>query len=185
MNTNFCGDWSGSEWAGSSCSSKAPTCDKFVQNNPEAFKDVYWNINSFKIYQKGNSSPNPGNGPETTKTEPQAPKPTETEPTEKPTETAEPTEPKPQPPAPTEYTTEQPQQPPAPEATEEPNPPGVEPVPVTQTLVPEEPEVTKKPSKTVTVTNTVTVCPAPTGLSQGQKRSIPGHRRKYAPVYQG
>ncbi|KAK1057884.1 hypothetical protein LTR74_013798 [Friedmanniomyces endolithicus] len=38
----FCGDWAGDVWSSdSTCSSKASTCNDYVQNNPAAFKDAY------------------------------------------------------------------------------------------------------------------------------------------------
>lgn len=53
----FCGDWAGADsvWGGSSCSSKASTCNDYVQNNPSAFKDTYWQLNSLKVYQESSS----------------------------------------------------------------------------------------------------------------------------------
>ncbi|KAJ5893318.1 Endo-1-3(4)-beta-glucanase [Penicillium taxi] len=47
----FCGDWAGDAWSSSSCASYADTCDNYVQNNPTAFADSYWGINSLKVYQ--------------------------------------------------------------------------------------------------------------------------------------
>ncbi|KAH7919357.1 hypothetical protein BV22DRAFT_1040974 [Leucogyrophana mollusca] len=46
----FCGDWAGSVWGTSSCANAAPTCTAFVDNNPSAFSNAYWEINSLKIY---------------------------------------------------------------------------------------------------------------------------------------
>ncbi|KAF3038499.1 hypothetical protein E8E12_006085 [Didymella heteroderae] len=61
FNTAFCGDWAGNAWdTTGSCGKKAPTCDEYVQNNPEAFKDAYWTINALKVYQdNGNDTPAP------------------------------------------------------------------------------------------------------------------------------
>lgn len=47
----FCGDWAGEVWTTGSCASYASTCDDYVQNNPSAFEDTYWLINSLKVYQ--------------------------------------------------------------------------------------------------------------------------------------
>ncbi|KAH8694301.1 putative endo-1,3(4)-beta-glucanase [Talaromyces proteolyticus] len=47
----FCGYWTGSVWESSGCSSKASTCITYVQNNPFAFADTYWRVNSLKIYE--------------------------------------------------------------------------------------------------------------------------------------
>ncbi|OQN95825.1 hypothetical protein B0A48_18110 [Cryoendolithus antarcticus] len=56
FDTTFCGDWAGNTWSSSSCSSKAATCNAFVQNNPSAFADAYWTVNSLKVYQAGSES---------------------------------------------------------------------------------------------------------------------------------
>jgi hypothetical protein len=54
INTTFCGQWAGQAdvW-GSMCSAKAATCNDYVGNNPTAFKDAYWEINSLRVYQQG------------------------------------------------------------------------------------------------------------------------------------
>lgn len=60
FNTAFCGDWAGGVWESGSCAKKAPTCDEYVQKNPEAFKEAYWTINALKVYQdNGNDTPVP------------------------------------------------------------------------------------------------------------------------------
>ncbi|KAH6637871.1 concanavalin A-like lectin/glucanase domain-containing protein [Boeremia exigua] len=60
FNTAFCGDWAGAVWETGSCAKKAATCDEYVQNNPEAFKDAYWTVNALKVYQdNGNDTPAP------------------------------------------------------------------------------------------------------------------------------
>jgi hypothetical protein len=60
FNTAFCGDWAGAVWESGSCAKKAATCDEYVQNNPEAFKDAYWTVNALKVYQdNGNDTPAP------------------------------------------------------------------------------------------------------------------------------
>ena len=53
LNTDFCGAWAGAPnvWGQSPCSKQASSCDAFVQNNPSAFKEAYWNIASIKVYQ--------------------------------------------------------------------------------------------------------------------------------------
>ena len=53
INTTFCGDWAGTVWQYTSeCVSKASTCTEYVKNNPTAFTDAYWLINSLRVYQK-------------------------------------------------------------------------------------------------------------------------------------
>jgi hypothetical protein len=70
INTTFCGQWAGqsSVWGGDPvCSAKAATCNDYVANNPAAFKDAYWEINSIRVYQSNGAAgtspvPVPGNG---------------------------------------------------------------------------------------------------------------------------
>ncbi|ROW11538.1 hypothetical protein VMCG_01105 [Cytospora schulzeri] len=61
INTDFCGSWAGQDsvWsADAECSAKAPTCQEYVANNPEAFVDAYWLFNSIKVYTtSGSASP--------------------------------------------------------------------------------------------------------------------------------
>lgn len=52
FNTTFCGDWAGKIWSKGSCAAKAPTCENYVMNNPEAFDEAYWLVNSVKTYQQ-------------------------------------------------------------------------------------------------------------------------------------
>ena len=52
INTTFCGDWAGKVWAQSQCASLAPTCEDYVANHPEVFKDAYWAIKSMTLYQQ-------------------------------------------------------------------------------------------------------------------------------------
>jgi hypothetical protein len=57
FDTTFCGDWSGNVWSSdSTCSPKASTCQAFVQNNPSAFANAYWSVNSLKVYQDNSVS---------------------------------------------------------------------------------------------------------------------------------
>ncbi|EIW83244.1 glycoside hydrolase family 16 protein [Coniophora puteana RWD-64-598 SS2] len=46
----LCGDWAGSAWGKSSCAAKASSCQDYVDNNPEAFAEAYWDINSLRVY---------------------------------------------------------------------------------------------------------------------------------------
>ena len=53
----FCGQWAGQVWTtDSTCSSKAATCQDYVQNNPAAFSNAYWLINSLKVYQQNGAA---------------------------------------------------------------------------------------------------------------------------------
>lgn len=49
----FCGAWAGNVWSDGQCASKADTCVDYVKNNPSAFQDAYWSVNSLKVYQQG------------------------------------------------------------------------------------------------------------------------------------
>ncbi|KAG9100379.1 hypothetical protein FRC07_010416 [Ceratobasidium sp. 392] len=50
INLTFCGDWAGNAdvYAGSGCPS---TCVDYVNNNPAAFKNAYWDIAALRVYQ--------------------------------------------------------------------------------------------------------------------------------------
>lgn len=51
FDTTFCGDWAGSVWGSTTeCSAKAATCQDYVRDNPSAFTEAYWTINSLKVY---------------------------------------------------------------------------------------------------------------------------------------
>ncbi|GAD92526.1 hypothetical protein PVAR5_1119 [Paecilomyces variotii No. 5] len=63
FDTTFCGDWAGAVWSSdSTCSALAGTCQDYVQNNPTAFKDAYWEINSLKVYQDNSNGTIIGGG---------------------------------------------------------------------------------------------------------------------------
>jgi hypothetical protein len=51
VSNTFCGSWAGKVWADSSCASLSPTCEEYVANNPEVYKDAYWAIKSLRIYE--------------------------------------------------------------------------------------------------------------------------------------
>lgn len=59
FDTTFCGQWAGEKevWKTSSCSKKADTCEAYVKDHPQVFKDAFWLVNSVKVYQaqKGNA----------------------------------------------------------------------------------------------------------------------------------
>ncbi|OAL26150.1 hypothetical protein AYO20_10203 [Fonsecaea nubica] len=60
FDTTFCGDWAGNVWDSDPvCKSKASTCESYVQNNPSAFQDAFWTVNSLKVFQgSGSQGPN-------------------------------------------------------------------------------------------------------------------------------
>jgi hypothetical protein len=59
FDTTFCGDWAGNVWtADATCSALASTCQDFVQNNPSAFEDAYWSVNSLMVYQSNGAESN-------------------------------------------------------------------------------------------------------------------------------
>ncbi|KAF2168670.1 glycoside hydrolase family 16 protein [Zasmidium cellare ATCC 36951] len=48
----FCGDWAGQVWNNyASCKNSNPSCNGYVAQNPNVFSDVYWLVNSVKVYQ--------------------------------------------------------------------------------------------------------------------------------------
>lgn len=59
FDTTFCGDWAGNTWSSSSCASKAPTCNDYVRDNPEAFTNAFWTVNALKVYQQGEAPAQP------------------------------------------------------------------------------------------------------------------------------
>ncbi|KAJ6562592.1 2 beta-glucanase [Mycena capillaripes] len=48
INLTFCGDWAGSVYGSSGCPS---SCEDFVNNNPSAFTNAYFEFNSLRIFQ--------------------------------------------------------------------------------------------------------------------------------------
>ena len=46
----FCGDWAGQPAIFDADGRCPGTCQDFVQNNPQAYKDAYWSINALKVY---------------------------------------------------------------------------------------------------------------------------------------
>lgn len=56
FDTTFCGDWAGNAWStDATCSPLGATCVDYVQNNPSAFVETYWSVNSLKVYQQSGS----------------------------------------------------------------------------------------------------------------------------------
>jgi len=55
----FCGDWAGNAYAQSGCGADMNACNDFVNNNPSAFAEAYWTVNSLRVYTPSNSSPPP------------------------------------------------------------------------------------------------------------------------------
>jgi hypothetical protein len=47
-NDRFCGDWAGAVFGQCGCSG---TCTDFVANNPSAFAETFWSINSLDVYK--------------------------------------------------------------------------------------------------------------------------------------
>ena len=57
LDTTFCGSWAGNVWSSDPvCGPKAATCQDYVQNNPSAFTEAYWTINSLRVYSEASSS---------------------------------------------------------------------------------------------------------------------------------
>lgn len=57
FDTTFCGDWAGADFTTGSCKSFG-SCTDYVGNNPSAFTNAYWQINSLKVYSTSGSSSN-------------------------------------------------------------------------------------------------------------------------------
>lgn len=57
FDVTFCGDWAGGVFSESGCplssSDSFQSCTNYVAQNPAAFEQTYWEINSVKIYQTG------------------------------------------------------------------------------------------------------------------------------------
>lgn len=58
FDTTFCGDWAGAEWS-KSCAKKTgvSTCEAYVQNNPGAFAESFWEVRGLKWFQKAGVKP--------------------------------------------------------------------------------------------------------------------------------
>jgi hypothetical protein len=58
FNTAFCGDWAGKEWS-KSCAKQTgvSTCEAYVQNNPDAFAESFWEVRGLKWFQKAGVKP--------------------------------------------------------------------------------------------------------------------------------
>ncbi|KAH0282616.1 endo-1,3(4)-beta-glucanase, partial [Aureobasidium sp. EXF-3399] len=53
FDVTFCGDWAGSVWSSdSTCSALSGSCTDYVANNPQAFNNAYWSINSLKVFEQ-------------------------------------------------------------------------------------------------------------------------------------
>ncbi|RMZ90832.1 hypothetical protein DV736_g1915, partial [Chaetothyriales sp. CBS 134916] len=52
FDNTFCGDWAGEVWNETqSCMALAPTCEEYVTNNPQAFAEAYWAVNTLQVFQ--------------------------------------------------------------------------------------------------------------------------------------
>ena len=57
FDTTFCGQWAGNIWEDScAASTGVKTCEEYVQNNPEAFADAYWEVAGLKWYSKAGAA---------------------------------------------------------------------------------------------------------------------------------
>lgn len=57
FDTTFCGDWAGQVFMDNpECAALAGSCQDYVSNNPEAFKEAYWTVNSVKVFQLPNAT---------------------------------------------------------------------------------------------------------------------------------
>ena len=53
FDTTFCGQWAGPNFLdqGSQCKGLASSCEAFVTEHPEAFKEAYWAVNTLLVFQ--------------------------------------------------------------------------------------------------------------------------------------
>ncbi|KAL4733321.1 endo-1,3(4)-beta-glucanase xgeA [Aspergillus similis] len=61
LDTTFCGDWAGGVFGDSGCpvsdaSDPILSCKNYVAENPAVYKNAYWELNSIKIYQIGETT---------------------------------------------------------------------------------------------------------------------------------
>ncbi|EJD42810.1 glycoside hydrolase family 16 protein [Auricularia subglabra TFB-10046 SS5] len=49
INLTLCGDWAGSVWGSSACASNG-ACDAYVNNNPSAFSNAYFDFKGLRVY---------------------------------------------------------------------------------------------------------------------------------------
>lgn len=64
FDTTFCGDWAGGVWSqDSTCASQANTCQDYVMNNPSAYTEAYWTVNSLKVYTTDGQTSSPAPAP--------------------------------------------------------------------------------------------------------------------------
>ncbi|KAK5697736.1 hypothetical protein LTR17_023853 [Elasticomyces elasticus] len=59
IDQTFCGDWAGKVWhdAGGPAATGAKTCEQYVQNNPEAFRDAAWEFSYIKVWSRNGKMP--------------------------------------------------------------------------------------------------------------------------------
>ncbi|KAF1988251.1 glycoside hydrolase family 16 protein [Aulographum hederae CBS 113979] len=57
--TTFCGDWAGDTWEGSGCKAKTgvETCEAFVEQNPQMFREAFWDVRGVRVFQAGAAAP--------------------------------------------------------------------------------------------------------------------------------
>lgn len=57
FDTTFCGEWAGQVW-GDSCAAKTgvDTCEAYVRDNPDSFKEAYWEVAGLQWFQKDGAS---------------------------------------------------------------------------------------------------------------------------------
>jgi hypothetical protein len=64
FDVTFCGDWAGGVWnQDATCSAKAGSCADYVRNNPQAYKNSFWSINSLRVYNSNGIGPNSFSAP--------------------------------------------------------------------------------------------------------------------------
>lgn len=59
INTDFCGDWGAGTWSTGQCPSQTgyDSCEKYVQENPQAFTEAYWEFGAFRWFDWEDPAP--------------------------------------------------------------------------------------------------------------------------------
>ena len=58
FDTTFCGSWASNDFQSCSAANNGQTCEAFVQNNPSAFTEAYWQVNALRVYEdNGQAAP--------------------------------------------------------------------------------------------------------------------------------
>lgn len=58
FDTTFCGEWAGKEWEQGVCKAKTgvQTCEEYVLQHLEVYRESWWEVRGLKWFQKGGVS---------------------------------------------------------------------------------------------------------------------------------